>query len=72
MELTDADGNKTSAIHEVYYNELTDRPMSYTVSPSMVICDGQDSCDLRWILDRMGDALSRPVLTETDFETNLA
>lgn len=64
----DDDGNpitETSfAIHEVYYS--TDgNPISHTVNAVSVTSQSIDGLD--WVLDRMREAISKPVLTAEDF-----
>lgn len=51
-------------IHEVYYS--TDgNPVSYTSDPIAV--SGESIDGLGWVLDRMREAVAKPVLTEADF-----
>lgn len=54
------------AIHEVYYDD--DVPTAYSSSPAVVLWDpnGEDGAGIR-IVERMMEALGKPVLTEGDF-----
>lgn len=56
------------AIHEVHYDE-TGQPTSYAENPAPVMThdDGNCKADLGWVLDKMREALSKPVLIERDF-----
>jgi hypothetical protein len=51
-----------SAIHEVYCSEASGEPRSWTENPVDVSAENLDG--LRWVLDRMQDALSKPILEE--------
>jgi hypothetical protein len=50
------------AIHEVYYSESSGEPRSWTEHSVEVSAEDLDG--LRWVLDRMQDALSKPILEE--------
>jgi len=52
------------AIHEVYYKE-TGECRAYTENPVSVFAD--DVAGIGWVLDRMREALEKPVLSESDF-----
>jgi hypothetical protein len=52
------------AIHEVYYSENSGTPRSWTENP--VDVSAEDPGGLQWVLDRMRDALNRPILEERD------
>lgn len=54
------------AIHEVHYRD--GRPTAYSSSAAVVMWDTDGGSDAGlWVLDRMKEALSKPVLTESDF-----
>lgn len=56
------------AIHEVHYDS-EGRPISYSEGAACVISsdDGGNEAGLAWVLDRMREALDKPVLVERDF-----
>ena len=47
------------AIHEVHYNSPNGRINGWSADPAVVAGD-----DLEWVLDRMRECLSKPVLEE--------
>lgn len=51
------------AIHEVYYNELG-HPTKATSEPVPVT--GESSASLAWVLEKMEEALSKPILKFAD------
>jgi hypothetical protein len=59
------DGEVFYQIHEVYYDE-EGRPRAATVDPPGVHGDSLE--DLEWSLEQMKLALTKPVLTDQDFE----
>lgn len=67
IEFVDSDGSPWRAIHEVHYEG--DIPVSYRENPAVVMSsdDGGNEANLAWVLDRMREALQKPVLTEKDF-----
>lgn len=54
------------AIHEVYYRD-DGQPRAYTVNPAGVSSEGLGNEGLALVLDRMREALARPVLRPSDF-----
>jgi hypothetical protein len=52
------------AIHEVYLDSVGN-PTAITKEPVEVMGENED--ELRWVLDRMREALDRPVLEATQF-----
>lgn len=56
------------AIHEVHYDD-SGRASSYSESPAVVVSvdPAGEPAALSWVLDRMREALNRPVLVESDF-----
>lgn len=65
MEFT-AEGDSWRAIHEVHYTNGV--PTAYTANPAVVFWDQDGTNDQGpWVLDRMREALGKPVLTEKDF-----
>lgn len=69
IEFVTGDGDKWSAIHEVYYDDGTDKPRAYGADPAAVVCGEPSGGDhLAWTLDRMREALDKPTLTVDDFE----
>ncbi len=52
-------------IHEAYYPERGAKPDSITVDP-IVIC-GEDIESIRWTLEKISIALTKPVLNYEDF-----
>lgn len=73
MEFT-AEGETFRAIHEVHYGN-DGKPKSYSepaasVTADIFDADGQDAStrgSLEWTLDRMREALDKPVLQASDF-----
>jgi hypothetical protein len=57
------------AIHEVHYDESGD-PASYSEDPAVVMSHDASNAraDLGWVLDKMREALLKPVLVERDFK----
>jgi hypothetical protein len=56
------------AIHEVYYDEAG-KPNGYTENPASVFWNADEDGDApNRILERMQEALKKPVLTEKDFK----
>jgi hypothetical protein len=71
MEFT-ADGETWRAIHEVYYRNGV--PSGFAGTPAIVMWDPDDADEqggLR-VLQRMHEALSKPVLRGDDFGNNAA
>jgi hypothetical protein len=58
------DGDVSRAIHEVHYDNGV--PISYTENPAGVAWETDDD-EPRRMLDRMREALDKPVLREADF-----
>lgn len=60
-------------IFEVYYDD-EGRPNGYTEDPSDVVSHDEGGNEakggLAWVLDRMREALDKPVLVERDFFRN--
>lgn len=71
IEFIDPHDGPWRAIHEVHYDDQG-RPAAYTESPAKVIStdDAGNNAGLDWVLDRMREALTRPVLVERDFVGN--
>jgi hypothetical protein len=61
------------AIHEVYYNEHGE-PISYTLNPVQVltVLETDSPNALMETLDKMREALSKPVMTPVDFHSQKA
>jgi hypothetical protein len=57
------------AIHEVHYDQES-RPVSYAEDPASVVSsdDAGNNKGLDWVLERMREALAKPVLVERDFQ----
>ena len=53
------------SIHEAYYNKGNDKARSITETSVLPV--GEDVKELRWILERMLEALDKPVLDYEDF-----
>jgi hypothetical protein len=68
IEFIDPEEGPWRAIHEVYY-DAEGKPTSYAEGPTAVTTHDPDgnSAELGWVLDRMRDALKKPVLIERDF-----
>lgn len=68
IEFVDPHEGPWTAIHEVYYDEAG-KPNGYAEQPAQVLSfdDGGNQRELAWVLDRMRDALAKPVLRESDF-----
>lgn len=68
IEFVDPDGSPWQAIHEVHYGD-GDTPRSYSDNPAAVVSSdsGGNEAGLRWVLDRMAEALDKPVLVARDF-----
>lgn len=54
------DGRYYFAIHEAYYTEGNPVPDSLTAKP--VVVEGDTFDDIRWALENMAKALTKPVL----------
>ena len=69
IEFIDPNEGPWRSIHEVHYDEKG-KPTSYTEEPARVVSfdDGGNERELSWVLDRMRDALGKPVLRESDFD----
>jgi len=52
-------------MHEVYYYDPDDKVEFYTESPVRLLWEPSE--DPQWILDKMKEALDKPVLTPKDF-----
>jgi hypothetical protein len=66
LEFTDDNGEHYYQIHEVYYDN-EGHPNSYTENPAIVFSpDGIDG--LISVLDKMKDALEKPIMDKIDFE----
>jgi len=61
-------GETWVSLHEVYYSEAG-KLTGFTVDP--VIAIGSDEKELRWYVERMLEALDKPVLVPEDFSTLL-
>jgi hypothetical protein len=71
MEFRDPDTEEVwQAIHEVHYDG-SGKPIGYSTYPTGVVShdDGGHQKALGWVLDRMREALDRPVLVESDFDS---
>lgn len=68
IEFVDEQGYPWRAIHEVHYDDAG-KPVSYTEDAASVISsDGAGiNAPLAWVLEKMREALDKPVLVETDF-----
>lgn len=68
IEFVDPNDGPWTAIHEVYYDDAG-KPNGYAEDPAQVVSfdDGGNVRELSWVLDRMRDALGKPVLRESDF-----
>lgn len=68
FEWADRKEGTWQSIHEVYYN-VDGKPTSYSEEPAVVMSSDPagNEADLGWVLDRMRDALSKPVLTADEF-----
>ena len=51
-------------IHEVYYNDKGE-PNSYTANGVTVAGESKES--LKWVLEKMEEALDKPILSEKNF-----
>lgn len=67
IEFVDPEVGPWRAIHEVYF--IDGRPIMYAENPAAVTTEGESNEGLAWLLDRMREALGRPVLVERDFES---
>jgi hypothetical protein len=63
MRRVDPDGTDWFAIHEVYY-DAAGNPDGYTENPVDVSGDSLEG--LSWVLDRMREALNKPILDEEE------
>ena len=63
----EAPGENWLGIHEVYYRDGDDaHPLSYTVDAVGVVST-EGMTGMRWVLDRLAEALKKPILTDADF-----
>ena len=70
----DSPGEDWMGLHEVYYRDDKDGqpvPSSYAIRAAEVMST-EGVVGLRWQLDRMREALDKPVLAEADFPTTNA
>jgi hypothetical protein len=66
LEFATPDGEVWRAIHEVHYDD--GKPVCYSVQPAVVLWDVEEGSDApAAILERMREAVSKPVLTVRDF-----
>jgi hypothetical protein len=68
IEFVEANDNTFRQIHEVHYNE-NGKPVLYSGDPAVVVWDVAEENAGHDILSRMKEALTKPVLVETDFDT---
>jgi hypothetical protein len=76
MEFIDSDGERYREIREVYY-AVDGKPNAYSAVAATVMSNdvdgGEDSqgrkLGLAWVLDRMREALDKPILKESDFSS---
>lgn len=66
IEYVDTDGSPWFQIHEVYY-DAEGKPQAYTENPVPV--HGVNVEEISKTLERMQACLSKPVLKETDFDS---
>lgn len=66
IEFVDPSGEPWRAIFEVHYRDGL--PVAYTEEPAVVLSDEENNDGLAWALDRMREALDKPVLVERDFD----
>lgn len=71
IEFVDPDDSPWRAIHEVFYDDIVNpgQPVRYSEYPAQVVSHdgGGNIANLAWVLDRMREALDKPVLVEADF-----
>lgn len=69
IEFVDEAGEPWRAIHEVHYDP-EGNPNGYGEEPAAVTStdDAGTNASLSWVLDRMREALDKPVLVERDFK----
>ena len=66
MEFATPDGEVWRAIHEVHYED--GKPVAYALNPATVLWDLEEGGEAPVaILERMREALRKPVLTMKDF-----
>jgi hypothetical protein len=66
IEFTNERGQTWRAVHEVHYVEGT--PRSYSENPAALVWDPEEGDDSPiWMLDKIREAFSKPVLNERDF-----
>ncbi len=72
IEFVDPSGDLWRGIFEVFYDERG-RPRQYSENPACVQSSDSDGNEkaLEWVLDRMREALEKPVLVEQNFEAAL-
>lgn len=64
MKFVDADGEPWHEIREVYYTD--EKPTAYS-GKAADVSSVENIIGLKWVLDRMREALDKPVLEEADF-----
>jgi hypothetical protein len=69
IEFVEMDGTPWQAIHEVHYDD-SGAPNGYGENPAVIQSSDAAGClvSLEWVLDRMREALAKPVLVERDFQ----
>lgn len=66
MELIDSDGEPYHEIREIYYDE--NGKLNGYVDHAAEISSVGGLAGLAWVLDRMREALEKPVVRERDFQ----
>lgn len=66
IEFVSPEGETWRAIHEVHYCDGVS-PTSYSIDAATVIEDEGAREGMSWVLDRIREALDKPVLTKRDF-----
>ena len=68
IEFTEVDCDPLRQIHEVHY-DANGKPETYSENPAVIMWDVSEKNAALEILDKMKEALNKPVLFTTDFYT---
>jgi len=68
IEFTAVDCDPFRQIHEVHYDD-NGKPQAYSENPAVLMWDASEKKAALEILDKMKEALNKPVLITTDFYT---
>ena len=68
IEFVESNGDQFRQIHEVHY-DANDKPKAYSEAPAVIMWDVSEENAAIEILEKMKEALNKPVLIKSDFYT---